>query len=1080
MRARTLRLLRRVGIQLLPLLIGLPCLGDVHSSTAIWQEKSDQGSVAWTIVPGTSVDREFAADAPHSYQIDLSAGQLFQAAIQQKGIDVVVTLLGPDGQTLDEFSEPVYENLVRKILFIAKTDGNYRLLLRPRQKEVTAGPYQFRAEVPRSATEVDQVRVRATQITKDAKKALGKVSGINLGEAPVVAGKLEEALRIWQSLDDRPMVGECWLSLGVLNSRLSEFTKAMAFFEKAMPLFPDTPEGLSSRATALNNIGDAYLNLGEMRKALEIYQRSLELKREGRSRAITLDNIGSLYDQLGENQLALDYHLQALALFRAQRRQRDEAATLNNLAWSWSDIGDLQKPVEYMLQALSMVREAGDKNGEALYLSSLGNFYFLAADHQPALDYANRAVNLSRAIENRRTEGSGLTLLCRTHSAMGEFEKALEACNRALTINQSIGNRRAEAITITALAGTYEQNGPKSKAVELREAALALYQAVGDPNGELTTLHALGELALENGNLILARKQIERAIDLTETVRVKAASPELRSTYMAGRQQIYESYIDLLMRMHQQEPEKGYAGTALQFSERARARSLLDLMAEARAQIRQGADPVLLEKERSLLERLNAKDAALRKFRGNERTKGAAEAVANEINDLTTQLQLVTAQIRSSSPHYAELIQPQSLTQADIQRQVVDENTVLLEFALGKRQSWLWAVTPTATLTYRLPGRAEIETAARKLYELLIARQPRAGEAEAEVRTRVINADAELSRQAGALSRMLLGPIAAKLSRDWKGKRLLIVAGGPLEYLPFAALPLPFEDNGSRPLIAAHEIVNLPSASVLSVIRRETAGRPAAAKAVAVLADPVFEPSDPRVVRARNQKTDSRYLAIQTRSAAETESTESDLMRSVKSVERGGLSRLPFSREEADVLTSLVPAKSLLKATDFQASRAIATSGELSNYRIIHFATHGLLNSERPEISGLVLSLIDENGSPQDGFLRMHEIYNLRLPADVVVLSACQTGLGKEIKGEGLVGLTRGFMYAGAQRVVASLWQVDDLATAELMKRFYRGMLKDNLRPAAALREAQLEMMNQKRWSSPYFWAAFVIQGEWK
>jgi CHAT domain-containing protein len=169
-----------------------------------------------------------------------------------------------------------------------------------------------------------------------------------------------------------------------------------------------------------------------------------------------------------------------------------------------------------------------------------------------------------------------------------------------------------------------------------------------------------------------------------------------------------------------------------------------------------------------------------------------------------------------------------------------------------------------------------------------------------------------------------------------------------------------------------------------------------------------------------------------------------------------------------------------MKETDFRASLANATNGELSNYRIIHFATHGLLNSEHPELSGLVLSLVDENGKSQDGFLRMNEIYNLKLPADLIVLSACQTALGKEIKGEGLVGLTRGFMYAGAQRVVASLWQVDDLATAELMKSFYRGILKDGMRPAQALRFAQLELLKQQRWSSPYFWAPFVIQGEWR
>jgi CHAT domain-containing protein len=146
----------------------------------------------------------------------------------------------------------------------------------------------------------------------------------------------------------------------------------------------------------------------------------------------------------------------------------------------------------------------------------------------------------------------------------------------------------------------------------------------------------------------------------------------------------------------------------------------------------------------------------------------------------------------------------------------------------------------------------------------------------------------------------------------------------------------------------------------------------------------------------------------------------------------------------------------------------------------VHFATHGLLNSEHPELSGVVLSLVDEQGKSVDGFLRLHEIYNLNLPAEMVVLSACQTALGKEIKGEGLVGLVRGFMYAGSPRVVASLWKVDDVATAELMKHFYSGVLTEGMRPAAALRAAKVEMWKQKRWHAPYYWAAFELQGEWK
>ena len=192
------------------------------------------------------------------------------------------------------------------------------------------------------------------------------------------------------------------------------------------------------------------------------------------------------------------------------------------------------------------------------------------------------------------------------------------------------------------------------------------------------------------------------------------------------------------------------------------------------------------------------------------------------------------------------------------------------------------------------------------------------------------------------------------------------------------------------------------------------------------------------------------------------------------------IGRLPFSRDEAKSILAMVPARSRMRALDFQASLSNALDPQLSEYRIVHFATHGLLNSEHPELSGIILSLVDEAGRPQEGFLQLHEIYNLNLPADLVVLSACQTGLGKEIKGEGLVGLTRGFMYAGAARVTASLWKVDDVATAELMRGFYRGMLAEGLPPASALRAAQVNMWRQKRWRSPYYWAAFVLQGEWK
>jgi CHAT domain-containing protein len=251
---------------------------------------------------------------------------------------------------------------------------------------------------------------------------------------------------------------------------------------------------------------------------------------------------------------------------------------------------------------------------------------------------------------------------------------------------------------------------------------------------------------------------------------------------------------------------------------------------------------------------------------------------------------------------------------------------------------------------------------------------------------------------------------------------------------------------------------------------------------LAVIADPVFDRTDARlktVAREASDEAQTQTIALADQRSIEHLAERPD-EKAGTTTRRVVIPRLPFTRQEATRLLALTPKQSSFGAIDFQASRATVLKGELSQYRYVHIATHGLLDSERPGLSSLVLSMVDEQGKAQDGFLRANDIYNLKLPAELVVLSACQTGLGKEIKGEGLVGITRGFMYAGAARVVVSLWNVNDKATADLMTRFYEKMLKRGERPAAALRAAQVEMWKQKAWQSPYFWAAFTMQGEWR
>ena len=394
---------------------------------------------------------------------------------------------------------------------------------------------------------------------------------------------------------------------------------------------------------------------------------------------------------------------------------------------------------------------------------------------------------------------------------------------------------------------------------------------------------------------------------------------------------------------------------------------------------------------------------------------------------------------------------------------MLDEDTLLLEYELGEERSYLWAVTPTSLTTFELPKRAEIEVAARHLYELLTGKENR-----------------DLQRQmeaASTLSNLLLAPVADQLGQ----RRLVIVSDGLLQYTPFSALPLP--KTGKRrtdyyqPLIARHEIVQLPSASVMGVLRQEMSGRKPAPKTVAVLADPVFKSDDIRI--RRNELGPGKG---QTATAVSNEEPRfrSDVTRSAWESGQEDLERLPFSRREAEGIVALTEDGQSLKALDFDANRATIASDQMAQYRIIHFATHGLLNTVHPELSGIVLSLVDQAGQPQNGFVRLHEVYNLKLPAELVVLSGCRTALGKEVKGEGLIGLTRGFMYAGAKRVVVSLWEVNDEATAQLMKRFYEGMLKSKMRPAAALRAAQLSMWKTRWWKAPYYWAGFVLQGEWQ
>src|SRR6476469_1016821 len=880
----------------------------------------------------------------------------------------------------------------------------------------------------------------------------------NLGETQKALENYSQSLPLTRAVSNRSMEAITLSNIGSVYADLGEKQKALEYYSQSLPLSRAVGDR-RGEAVTLSSIGNVYSELGEKQKALENYSQSLPLYREvgdRRGEATTLNSIGLVYSDLGEKQKALDYYSQSLPLRRAVGNRRGEAVTLNNLGNVYSELGEKQKALDYLSQSLPLSRAVGDRRGEAVTLNNIGQVYSELGEKQKALEYFSQSLPLRRAVGDRGGEAATLNNLGNVYSELGEKQKALEYYSQSLPLSRAIGDRSGEAATLNNIGSVYSELGEKQKALEYYSQSLPLSRAVGDRSGEATILSNIAYVKRDQNNLTEALNDIESSLKIIENLRTKIASPELRSSYFATVQNYYEFYIDLLMQLHKTHPQSGYDTKALEASERSRARSLLELLQESNANIREGISPDLLQQEKSLQLQLDAieKQRIEAISRPNPNQTKIAEIDKQRLA-LLEQYQQIQSGIRTASPRYAALTQPQPLTLPEIQKQILNDNTILLQYSLGKDRSYLWVVTSTGLTSYELPKRADIETTAVAFRTAVTSPTQR------DIPKKVAEASANLGK-------LILQPAAAKLGN----KRLLIVPDGVLHYTPFSALTLPQTagQNTNVPLITEHEIINLPSASSLAILRQNSGDRTPASKTLAILADPVFSPDDERIKGKITQATTEKL-----------EANNLGLNRSLRASEIAWPpKRLPFTRQEAQTISSLFPSASSSQIFDFDASRTTATDGNLVNYQIIHLATHGLANSKNPELSGIVMSMVDDKGNIVNGFLRLTDIFNLKLAANLVVLSACQSGMGQNVKGEGMVGLTRGFMYAGAQRVAVSLWSVDDEGTAVLMQKFYQKMVQQKLAPAAALRAAQIEMMQQEKWKSPYYWAAFNLQGEWK
>ncbi len=1085
------------------------CLGGAPFSNAAHLEQDTA-----VLAPSTALQRTLQAGQAHSYRIELAEGRPWLLQVQQLGIDVVVEVMAPRASKPAAFNSPTDRWGPEWILLQSEETGDYRIEVRGLEPAGPSGRYEIRVDEAGGGQRRLQAVAAMSEAgghyfhdTADSRRsaiakyqqalshweALGEIRPQALAlyctavlhrllnESQQALELYRQALPLFQSLQDRFREADVLNALGLIHRSLGKIPEAQQFFSKANTIRLEIKDR-HGQAPVLSNICLMSFVQGDLRQGLECYQDALELFRQVEAKeteAAALTNMGRAFNVLGQPEKSLGHYNQALELYRSQGKKMGEGQTLNNLAFlheslgepqqalslysraleifgqlgalrwqaralhniggAFRMIGELDRALSYQERALALRRDLKDLGGQANSLRGIGDIRLRLQEPRQAISLYQQALGLERATKDRRGEGITLRLLGHAQMEVGQADPAIEYLDQALEALRDVGDHPQQALALRSKGQLFAREGRLAPALDNLTQALEIFRAVRNQAGEAGALHEMARVQLAAGRTGEALEMVESAIRIIESLRSQVLSPDLRAAYMGTRRGAYELQIELLMQLHHGDPSKGYDKAALEAGERARARSLLDLLGEMGGEIHRGLPAPLVQRLRSARRRVQAGAERQQRILAAKHSQEQATEGERNLYEALSELDQVEAEIRKGSPDHAALTPASTLSADEIQK-LLDEDTLFLEYALGESRSFLWAVTKESISSFELPGEDEIEAAARRVHSEL-------------------STPGTEGRETAALGRLLLGPVSQRLD----GQRLVVVADGALHYLPFAALSSPRQ---SGPLLLQHEVVHLPSASTLALLRGQAARRSPAPKWAAVLADPVFEATD---VRVRDSQA--------TNSASNPRPSQSPLSRQADGLQ---LHRLSSSRLEAEAISALVSGDQVLKALDFEASRQTALGGQLSRYRIVHLATHGLIDSVNPSLSGLVLSLVDELGSRQDGWIRLHDIYNLELQADLVVLSACRTALGRKIRGEGFVGLTRGFMYAGASRVIASLWSVPDKATARLMSHLYTTMVRQGSRPAAALRSAQLHILKQRRWRHPYYWAGFVLSGDWK
>lgn len=1011
-----------------------PGAGDGNTESSGSREDPSTMSSATQLAPlhvGEPVERPLAADEAHTYPLPLEEGRYVYLTADQHGVDVELQLLDPGGEVVVRRDSLTGFRGTERLHAVAAVSGELQVRVRSLgTEEGEPEPrYTLRLRETRPAEARDRVRAAAA-------RAFGEKA-------------FEEALAGWVEAEDVLEQATTRFRLGLQHQAAGDRDRTLEELEAARDLF----ESLEARdvgtrrlhATVLDLLSGLYLEAEDFPAALEAGREAAGIFTSvGPAHALADSwiHVGQACLWLDRTEEAMRALEDAIDLAREQGLPDKELVTRQALAQIHYDRGALGTSRREWQRVESLATKLGEPRFERAAQRSQIRIRIREDRFEEAQE------PLERLLAGESSERQRLPLLqdaTELYLGMDRLGDARETITQGLDLSRGLGDAQYEAMFLHLEGRWHQARQEHEEGLELQRRAFDLFGRVPDRQGQVSAGHGQAQSLYALGRYEEVRTVLETVLEAAEDLRGESLSHDLRASYLAARRHYWELYVDTLMRLDESSPETKHDELALVAAETARARSLYEQLAEADSASRTEVNEEL---RRDRLEvRRKLQDVELRAAR-----RASAGGEASETLDLQ-RAQLVETLERLDRRMRSDLDLPRNPPELSIpalQHEIVgNPRTALVTYFFGQRRAYAWVVSHEGVDSTTLDASPEeIENMARAWAATLPEANSRARETRAELGRR--------------LGEILLGPVRKLLPAG----RLVIVPDGVLHALPFSALRYPetSPDAETRYLVERHEVIQIPSLTVLRQLRQSSAAKPDSPtdepRSVVVFADPPYS-------------TSGETPEIPPGGA---------LLRAVRDLHRGTiLEPLPGTRKEARAIQAAAEAqgRSCRLLLGSEARKSVLLDGSLGRVHALHFATHGLLDPVHPELSGIVLALVDEDGRPIDGYLRLHELYDLRLDARLVVLSACDTGAGKELRGEGLINLTRGFFNAGVPRVVASLWSVDDDSTAELMSRFYRFHLQKGWIPSSALNAAQRTMIDHEEWSDPYYWAGFTYQGDW-